>query len=212
MCMTVMARPSHFLVTQIGLALLAVIDLTRAHLKPVYLTRGVYRRARQQLAGLEALLRRMLLRMALQIEHEITPDTSETTGFFRPRAATGWRPRSLRLLPPRNTGPCPDFHLMTPCTGPRPQPLALPVLLRIRHIQQVLEAPETHARRMAFRLARQRADDYVLIPVTNVNLRRLGTELSAMYPALGVSIQRAIGHRPPRVGPRPRPPPRIRQF
>ncbi len=144
---------------QIRTALVGLIGLTGAHLGVVILTRVIYKRARQQLAGIEALLRRLFLQMALEMEHKITPDMSETTGFYR---APGTRKpkRSWPLFQSPGSGHLPDFASMTQRNPHWQQPLVAPIIARITFLQNLLEDPDRHARRMAFQLARQRDDQY----------------------------------------------------
>ncbi|MEE9380956.1 MAG: hypothetical protein V3V03_06095 [Hyphomonadaceae bacterium] len=204
-------RLEMFAFDRIRTALVGLIGLTGAHLGVVILTRVIFKRARQQLAGIEALLRRLFLQMALEIEHSLTPDTSEVTGFWCAPSAHKSK-RSWSLFQSPGSGQLPDFSAL-PQQGPRWNlPLTAPIIARITFLQNLMEDPDRHARRMAFQLARQRADQYACLPHTDVNLRRLGTELSLLYPLLGASLIESIRGRPPRVGQRPRPPPRIRQL
>ena len=209
--MTATQSLNTFAFDQIRLALTGLIGLTGAHLGVVILTRTIYKRARQQLAGLEALLRRLLLLMAFEMEHKIKPDMRETTGILRPRDQH-LRVKSWSAFQPCRSGYLPDFAAMPQRNPHWQQPLVRPILARINLLQAVLEDPEAHARRMAYRLARQRDDQYPALPYTDVNMRRLGIELSTLYPLIGGSINKASRTRPPRAGPRPRPPPRISQL
>jgi hypothetical protein len=199
-----------FSLKQAGLALIGVVGRTGVHLSPVVLRQRIAAKARAHLKSLEAFMRRLLLLMALRIEHEITPDMSEATARSNaPKMARQNASFSL-FESQRASAPPPDFSNFA--YGFSRPILAAPIIARIKNLQAILEAPNAYARRMAFRLARQREDQHTVLPGIGQSLRALGTEISALFNALAEPVFNACLARPARVGPRPRPPPRIRQL
>ncbi len=193
-----------------GLALSEVAALVGAHLLPASLSRHIAAKARAQLKGLEAFIRRLLLWMALALEHDITPDMREAAP--RQNAADKKHAaHTFALFEPQSArADLPEFsHFSRPPARPLP---AAPILARIKSLQSILEAPDAYARRMAFLLARQREDQYVVLPGIGLSVRTQSAQLAALFQALGEPVFNACLARPPRVGPRPRPPPRIRQL
>ena len=193
-----------------GLALSKIAALVGAHLLPASLSRHIAAKARAQLKGLEAFIRRLLLWKALALEHEITPDMHEAA----PRQNAPGRKHiasAFALFEPQCArADLPEFSQFTrPPARPLP---AAPFLARIKSLQSILEAPDAYARRMAFSLARQREDQYTVLPGIGLSLRTLSAQLAALFQALGEPVFNACLARQPRVGPRPRPPPRIRQL
>ncbi len=87
---------------------------------------------------------------------------------------------------------------------------AAPFISRVQTLQAILDAPESFARRLALRLARQKDDQCPALPDIYTSVSVLGTEAACLHHALAQPLFSALTNRPPRAGPRPRPPPRIR--
>jgi len=106
--------------------------------------------------------------------------------------------------------PFPDFIL--PCADggfSRPEEVvARPLLARLSALQNLAKNPVNRARRLAWTLARRRSG-FLLAPTGHVP-SRYGLELSALFTAMGAAIHARSRNRPPPMGPKPRPPPRIR--
>lgn len=195
---------------------LRVLSLDNMHLSPRSMTRAAAVRFRAGLRALEAYLRRLILCLALQLEHDLPRTNAE-----RARLMPGQRP-------PRKTPRKPSFHF-TIFTGQydfpdafgaewvgqraaRPaQVPAAPLLARLSALSDLAKSPMARARRLAWHMARHKAG-LILAPdlYRGYVPRRYGTEVSATYDAMGHDIIARSRARPPPLGPVPRPPPRIR--
>ncbi|MDG1825978.1 MAG: hypothetical protein P8H62_06890 [Henriciella sp.] len=164
-----------------------VLSRDNAHLSPRVFSPAAAARFKAGLRAIEAYLCRMILWLALQIEHDLP-------GQGAPRATSARRAKlarnknlSLKIFTGQTD--VPDFlHDRAYGRPERPKTvLAAPYLARKR--PGLMLAPDT------FRAH---------VP------SRYGTELSASYKALGKAIIDASRARPPPLGPPPRHPPRIR--
>ena len=184
------------------------------HLRPLYVSQAVARRARQAIRALEAFLMRLLMVMALAIEPTLNPSGT---------------PRPIRMAPAGKRALSPGFRIkfaesmkdfpfmadgVPGAGGWRERPVALPaapLLSRLGFLRAVIADPGPRARRLAFHLARRKpgwlaAPGEARLPARARNF----TETSALYAAMGSEIRRTSRARPPPLGPAPRPPPRIR--
>ena len=144
------------------------------------------------------------------MEHTITPDMSEAKPQQGTRTVSPQR-HSFSLFEPQSPrGAAPDFGAFA--QRPNRPASAAPIITRIKALQAILESPDAYASRMAHRLARQRKDQHAVLPGIGQSLRALGAEIAAQFAALAEPVFNACLARPARVGPRPRPPPRIRQL
>lgn len=189
-----------------------VLSRDDMQLAPRLISRAAARRLKSGLRALEAYLRRVLLLIALQMEPGLIPD--ETTPVAGPRPRRFRLSRSdLRIFPSAR-----EWSGTEPFAPGRrgfaPRGLAVPAapyLSRLAALGRLIDAPEARARRLAWVLARRRVG-LVRAPGRgpgDVPLR-YGTEVSALYRALAPAILNASRARPPPLGPKPKPPPRIR--
>lgn len=197
---------------------LRVLSHDNMHLSPRSMTRAAAERFRAGLRALEAYLRRLILCLALQIEHDLP-----RTNVERARLMPGQRPS-------RKTSCKPSFHF-TIFTGQHdfPDPFyaewvggrtvrpvqvpAAPLLARLNALSDLAKSPMARARRLAWHMARHKAG-LILAPdlYRGYVPRRYGTEVSASYDAMGHDIIETSRIRPPPLGPVARPPPRIRRL
>lgn len=201
-----------------GGALVAkVMSRDQVHLAPPALTRAAAKRLRQGLRAIEAYARRVLVLLALSLEPGLKPDQSARP--VRPAARkTAPQIPALRIFgAERASAPFPHLSpkILLDITPGAKIIHAAPLLARLSHLQALLAAPERRARKLAFCMARRRPGS-VLPPGLGGGLgregvpRRYGTEVSSLYASLAHAILTAGRARPPPLGPRPRPPPRIR--
>jgi hypothetical protein len=183
-----MTNPSAFVTHGIAhaqRALSAVATMTNAHLNPSTLKRTLAQRARAELARLEIIIRRLLVLMALGLVLPPVPV----------RASSGHHPDTERVetktsgrltgLSPRVMGPDMDGSALAKATracGPVP---AAPILARLAALQELLAAPEAHARRLARTLERQRkAGEAAPMALPMNRTHRMPPELGAIATAL----------------------------
>jgi hypothetical protein len=188
-----------------------VLARDNAHLQPLAFSPAAAARFKAGLRAIEAYLRRMILWLALQIEHDLP-------GQGAPRAISARRAKparnknlSLKIFT-RQTD-VPDFLHDRGCGRPeRPKTvLAEPYLARLKALTDLVNDPVARARRLAWHLARKRPGLMLAPDTFRAHVpSRYGTELSASYKALGKAIIDASRARPPPLGPPPRHPPRIR--
>lgn len=188
--------------------------------RPAFASKAVLARLRTGVRALEAFLRRVLILMALEMEHDLVAVD---------------RPENLaraKTLPPRAHKPVfviyPAFYDAAPTdfadkfsdkktgtdasichrdaiTSPPP---AVPIgnwLDRLDLLHAITNDPIAKARRLAFSLARSRHGILMAPPEHPRRLRRWGTEPSAIYDAMGFQIMQKSRSRPPppRRGPKP---------
>lgn len=193
-----------------------VLTRDNAHLGPRVLSRAAAARLRQGLRRIEAWLRRVILLLALALEPGLKPRGGETVLAARPRRPRfgQWRFRVLTggAPPPGHAGFWPETA-GAGAMGMRGLPVAaMPLLARLAALKALIEAPEARARRLAWLLAR-RKPGLLLAPGKASDIPgHCGTEISSLYAALAPAIITASRARPPPLGRRPRPAPRIRQL
>tara|TARA_R110000851_G_scaffold10055_3_gene36735 strand:- start:173 stop:769 length:597 start_codon:yes stop_codon:yes gene_type:complete len=183
-----MTNPSAFVSHGIAHALRAlesVAAMTSAHLNPTTLKRTLAQRARAELARLEIIIRRLLALMALGLVlPPVTIRASSVhpscTGRVETKASTGLTGLSPRLLGPDMDGSA--LASATRACGPVP---AAPIFARLAALQELLAAPEAHARRLARTLERQRkAGEAAPMALPMTRTHRLPPELGAIATAL----------------------------
>jgi hypothetical protein len=203
-----------------GQIVLRVLSRDNAHLSPVRLSRAAARRFAAGLRALEAYLRRVILYLALQMEHDLRDSGKERPIFGRvpppPRQSNTAPTRALIIFNAQHDFP---DHLGDDWTararlsgGPRRDGVpAAPFLARLSMLSDLAKDPRARARHLAWHIARRRPGP-MLMPDLNRGLvpRRYGTEISASYDADGHAISEASRARPPPIGAVIRPPPRIR--
>mgnify|MGYP003648720387 FL=1 len=183
-----MTNPSAFVshgIAHAQRALEGVAAMTNAHLNPTTLKRTLAQRARAELARLEIIIRRLLTLMALGL---VLPPVSIRASSVQPSCTGRVETKaSARLtgLSPRILGPDMDGGAMASATracGPVP---AAPILARLAALQELLAAPEAHARRLARTLERQRkAGEAAPMALPMTRTHRLRSELGAIATAL----------------------------
>ncbi|MEH6487343.1 hypothetical protein [Hyphomonas oceanitis] len=183
-----MSHPSAFVthgIAQAQRALANVAVMTNAHLTPTTLKRTLAQRARAELARLEIIIRRLLTLMALGLVLPPVPVRAfsvhpSCTGRIETKASG-----RLTGLSPRLLGPDMDGSALVSAPracGPVP---AAPILARLAALQELLAAPEAHARRLARTLERQRkAGDAAPMALPMTRTHRLPPELGAIATAL----------------------------
>lgn len=198
------------LAKRMGTGLLdAIIVADDLHLAPTYLRPGAAARVRAGIRRIEVYLRRLILLLALQIEHALPPCAISPV-----RLASAGRPSaSARLTIFARPGQL--LALTRLAARPRSAKTAGDVaayrlLLRLAQLGELLEAPRKRARRLAWNLARRRAGFFEAPGRGYAIASRFGTEASAIFDAMAELILGASLSRPPQRGLAPRPPPRIR--
>jgi hypothetical protein len=180
-------------------------------LRPQFVSKAIAGRLRAGVAALEAYLRRVLILMALEIEHELV-------GVHRPenlaRAKAKLPPvrkYSFKIYPPDSQAGQADFELRfskdrnanPDATSP---PIVVPIgvwLDRLDHLHALAKDPRAKARRLAFSLARSRPGLLMAPDTPPRRLHRWGREVSALSNAMAAQIMMKSRSRPP-----PLPPPR----
>jgi hypothetical protein len=166
-------------------ALANVAAMTSAHLNPATLKRTLAQRARAELARLEIIIRRLLVLMALALVLPPVPV----------RASSGHHPDTERVetkasgrltgLSPRLMGPDMDRDGLATATRAGGPVQAAPILARLAALQELLAAPEAHARRLARTLERQRkAGEAAPMALPMTRTHRMPPELGAIATAL----------------------------
>tara|TARA_R110002020_G_scaffold475934_2_gene714654 strand:- start:3703 stop:4278 length:576 start_codon:yes stop_codon:yes gene_type:complete len=184
-----MTNPSAFVthgIAQAQCALSAVAAMTSAHLNPTTLKRTLAQRARAELARLEIIIRRLLV---------LPPVTIRASSGHHPDTERVETKASGRLigLSPRVMGPDMDragLATTTRACGPVP---AAPLLARLAALQELLAAPEAHARRLARTLERQRkAGEAAPMALPMTRTHRMPPELGAIATALPELLRNAF--------------------
>ena len=190
----------HHGLEQARLALLAVINMTNAQLRPLTLRRSLKRRASGRLKQLEVIVRRLLTLMALAL----------TLPAVRPR--TGLTPATPVPLPEGTeivTFPAPYRFALSGRVQPEVDPEAsglfpgcvrvsgpvpaAPFLARVSALYKVLEAPELYAKRLARSLERQRRrGDPKPVAMPMASAYRLRPELGMIATALPGMLNAAL--------------------
>ena len=166
-------------------ALSAVAVMTEAHLNPTILKRTLAQRARAELARLEIIIRRLLVLMALGLT--LPPVIIRASSGHHSDTARVETKASGRVtgLSPRLMGPDMDRAGLTAMARACGPVQAAPILARLAALQELLAAPEAHARRLARTLERQRkAGEAAPMTLPMTRTHRLPPELGAIATAL----------------------------
>ena len=191
----------------------------RLDLHPKHISRAAMARATSGLRAIEAFVRRLLLVLALQFEHEISVDISPREHPKKQPAPRAPTPNtSLRVfltelalpdtLKMHFTDDAPSGDWQT--RGPAELPAA-PILARIARLRRALNTAEARGRRLAYTLSRRR-HGLLMAPFPLAVPARMGTEFAHLYRTFGFDIRRQSCARPPPTRARPPPRPRIRQL
>ena len=183
-----MTNPSTFVTHGIAhaqRALSAVAAMTNAHLNPSTLKRTLAQRARAELARLEIIIRRLLTLMALGL---VLPPVPVRAFSVHPSCTERVETKAsgrLTGLSPRVLGPDMDRDELA-ASGRAIGPVqAAPILARLAALQDLLAAPEAHAKRLARTLERQRkAGEAAPMALPMTRTHRLPPELGAIATAL----------------------------
>ncbi|MEH6487450.1 hypothetical protein [Hyphomonas oceanitis] len=166
-------------------ALESVAALTNAHLNPSTLKRTLAQRARAELARLEIIIRRLLTLMALGLvlpPVNIRASSGHHSGTERVETKASGR---LTGLSPRVLGPDMDRGGLATTARACGPVQAAPILARLADLQELLAAPEAHAKRLARTLERQRkAGDPAPMALPMTRTHRMPPELGAIATAL----------------------------
>ena len=179
-----------------------ILGRTELHVCPKGLSQRVAQRTRAQLKGLEQMLRRVIMLIAITMSERIKPtplarphisllDAIRLAPLRSTKARKQSRPRDPMLPAPRCTMGDVDFSTL-PKDKPR-KPVNLRKLIkRIRTLQAVLENPEPMARRLATHYARlRRLQTKLPTAPPEIPLRRASAELSLVAGALPMELRRA---------------------
>lgn len=190
----------------------------RLDLHPKHISRAAMARATGGLRAIEAFVRRLILLLALQFEHDITVDISPRAHPKKQPAPRAPTPNtSLRVFLTElafpdtlaehfNTDTTGDWQTRGPAELP-----AAPILARIARLRRALNTAEARGRRLAYVISRRR-HGLLMAPFPLAVPARMGTEFSHLYRTYGFDIRRQSCVRPPPTRARPPPRPRIRQL
>ena len=191
-----------------------VIARDNLNLGPSAISLAAAARLRRGLRAMHAYVRRVLILLALEIEHNLTLDNSE-----RPRRMGPRKPRVKTTSIPifSRDGPQSDFLCregdFKRKKGDFKTGNPAPLLDRWRALKDLLESPDKRARRLAIIMARRKEGMLLPPDAGGIAIRnRDGTEFSTLYRFMHQDIMENSRARPPPIGPRPRPPPRIRML
>lgn len=207
------ARPFTTLLHYADALAAKVLTRDNLHLAPKTISKAVAKRMRVGLLYMQAYLRRVLILMALQIEHTLPRDMTERPIFNHGRVIR-LRPATKSFSVFAGERAPPDLwtapkHSLPKHREPRADILAAPLLEQWRSLKALIADPDARAKRLAYTLARRRPGR-LLVPKQNDVPRRFGTEISALYDCMAMEIIDAARARPPPLGPILRAPPRIR--
>ncbi|KDA02925.1 hypothetical protein [Hyphomonas oceanitis] len=180
-------------IAQAQRALSAVATMTNAHLNPSTLKRTLAQRARAELARLEIIIRRLLVLMALglvlpPVTIRASSGHHSDTEPVETKASGHLLGLSPRILGPGMVGD--GLATATRACGPVP---AAPILARLAALQELLAAPEAHARRLARTLERQRkAGEAAPMALPMHRTHRMPPELGAIATALPELLRHAF--------------------
>jgi hypothetical protein len=181
-------------------------------LRPRFVTKAIAARLRTGVRALEAYLRRVLVLMALEMEHELVavhrPENLKRAKAKKPRLKT----YSLRVYPPDTDGGqayferClfQDYKVRTQVHDATCPPVTVPIerwLDRLDHLHALAKDPAAKARRLAYTLARCRHGILMAPDERDRKLRRWGLEASAIYDAMAMQIMTKSRARPPPLPP-----------
>ena len=191
-----MINPSAFVshgIAQAQRALANVAVITNAHLNPSTLKRTLAQRARAELARLEIIIRRLLVLMALGLvlpPVSIRASSGHHSDTERVETKASSRPTGLS---PRIMGPDMDRDGLATAARSCGPVQAAPILARLAALQELLAAPEAHAKRLARTLERQRkAGEPAPMALPMTRTHRMPTELGAIATALPELLRAAF--------------------
>ncbi|GBF57850.1 hypothetical protein PbB2_01520 [Candidatus Phycosocius bacilliformis] len=183
--------------------------------RPHFVRKAVAARLRAGVRALEAFLRRILILMALDLEHELIAkpqvENLRRKKARKPSVRTpGFRVFPAPFLPHPDTLAQRFEALSAAVTGQaRPfnfAPAPVPIghwLRRLDLLQAIAADPEAKAKRLAYSLARRRPGPMLAPEERPRIMARRGHEISATFDAMGFQITQKSRSRPP-----PLPPPR----
>ena len=191
-----MTNPSAFVshgIAQAQRALAGIAAMTNAHLNPTTLKRTLAQRARAELTRLEIIIRRLLTLMALGL---VLPPVPVRAFSVHPSCTGGVETKAsgrLTGLSPRLLGPDMDGSAMASATRTCGPVQAAPILARLAALQELLAAPEAHAKRLARAFERQRkAGEAAPMALPMTRTHRMPPELGAIASALPELLRTAF--------------------
>jgi hypothetical protein len=183
--------------------------------RPEFVIKAVAARLRAGVRRLEAFLRRILILMALEMEHDLVA-VWHPENLARTKDVKKFRLKRpfLKIYPmpdrpyysgfePKFAAPCPKLRDTDAALRP---PVRVPIgrwMAQLDYLQALIHDPVAKARRLAFSLARSRHGILMAPPCPPRLLRRCGTEISALHDAMAYQIMEKSRNRPP-----PLPPPK----
>lgn len=204
--------------TSFAFALLQALDIyTRVMARdglfqrPEFVSRAIAGRLRAGVRVLEAYLRRVLVLIALELEHELVavwrPENLARAKASLPRLKN----YSLRIYPADKYAGSPNFqnqysHGPSASIDASSPPIVVPIrhwLDRLEHLHTIAKDPTAKARRLAYNLARSRHGILMAPDEPPRKLHRWSREAAALYDAMAHQIMTKSRARPP-----PLPPPR----
>lgn len=143
-----------------GLFHTRVLSRDGLHLAPKMISKAATARSKQGIRALDAYLRRLLLLLALTVEPGLKPDCTERPIQNRKRQLQT-RNFSLNIFAQQREFPdlSPAFMMTTPEKADTNTLVSTQTILaRLSALKALLDAPQVRARRLAFIIARARAD------------------------------------------------------
>lgn len=176
---------------QIERGILHIIASANLQVRTAPLPRSLVGRLRGQLRGLETLLRRVLMLMALAILPGLAPGTPKRAKTIKSQRSTRPLQRPMRLLPaPLVLAGAHGFPDMPRATGPVS---VRKLFCQIAALQTVLAAPEAHAKRLARQLRRlMAAGEARPVVLPQPRPKRVGRELVLVSDILPVHLRAAL--------------------
>ena len=181
------------------------------YLRPQSVNRAAAARFRSAVLALLAYVRRLIVTLALQMEHQLV----EAPPRFRP-ARRGWPgpAQRIRILVQGRGWPGGLDSSFVQSDGWAPKGRLVPtasLFAQLDELAELIRHPVPRARRLAWHFARRAR--FVGVPDFGARLHLRGaTEGQTVFMAMGRAIQLAALARPPSMGPAPRPPPRVRRL
>jgi hypothetical protein len=180
--------------------------------RPLFVRKAVARRLRAGIRALTAFLRRILILMALEIEHDLVAKV-QAENLARAKARMPLTKKPFLLIYPKSDRPQ-DFDFRPtfgasvgsdlPSFNASSLPVTVPIgrwLAQLDHLHRIALDPFAKARRLAFSLARRRHGILMAPPEHPRIMQRHGREATAIYDAMGAQIIHKSRSRPPPLPP-----------
>ncbi len=180
--------------------------------RPLFVRKAVAARLRAGIRALTAFLRRILILMALEIEHDLVAKV-QAENLARAKASMPLTKKPFLLIYPKSDRPQdfdfrPTFGASVGSNLPSFDASSLPVtvpigrwLAQLDHLHKIALDPLAKARRLAFSLARSHHGILMAPPEHPRIMRRHGREATAIYDAMAAQIMHKSRSRPPPLPP-----------